>query len=135
MTGFIRGLFGGGNKNNAQNGDVFYLDQDEAQSLGNAKYMRKAQTIRRTFPKSLSSPDKKELIQDVSAMDKQIVKSSGTILSAGGVKAKPAQPGSGASSGASNTANTAKSNGAAPQPRRLDTNLDMFRKMAKDVRK
>jgi hypothetical protein len=44
--------------------DAFFLDPDEAISLGNVEYMRKAVKTKRTFPKAKGGG---ELVQEVSA--------------------------------------------------------------------
>ena len=44
--------------------EAFFLDPDEAISLGNVEYMRKAVKIKRTFPKAKGGG---ELVQEVSA--------------------------------------------------------------------
>ena len=88
MTGFIRGLFGKKEKAPKESKEAFFLDDDSAKSLGNLEYMRKPSTVRRTFPKTVSSPEKKEYTQETSAMDKVYVQSQGKIPLAGGIKPK-----------------------------------------------
>ncbi|NJR71024.1 MAG: hypothetical protein HC771_22090 [Synechococcales cyanobacterium CRU_2_2] len=160
MTGFIRGLFGKKQKAPESPKEAFFLDDDAAKSLGDLDFMRNPNTIRRTFPKSASSPEKKEFVQDISATEKVIVRSEGKILSAGGVKAKVAgsaqiQPKTIAKSSFTPTAPTApaaptptfepaaptfqpqpKSQPAAAQQakRSPDSSMDLFRKMAKDIK-
>ncbi len=156
MAGFLDGLFGGKKKGPEQPKEAFFLDDDSAKSLGDIEYMRKPSTVRRTFPKSVSSPDKKEYVQETSAMDKAYVKSQGTILNAGGVKPRM---GGGSSiqpkkAEASNTPSFTPAASAfnpepqAPTPtfqaqpsnqaankvkRSPDNSMDMFKKMAKDI--
>ncbi len=50
MTGFIRGLFGGNNDNQPK--EDFFLDQDAASSLGDVDFMRKSKTVKRSYPKA-----------------------------------------------------------------------------------
>ena len=58
------GLFGG-KKNEPQTGD-FFLDFEEAQTLGNTEYMKQPKTIKRTFPK-LKGKEGKTIISQVSS--------------------------------------------------------------------
>ena len=64
------GLFGG-NKNETQQSD-FFLDFEEAQTLGDTQYMKEAKTIKRTFPKLKGNPGK-TIISQVSSGDMRTV--------------------------------------------------------------
>lgn len=57
----------------------FFLDNDAAQTVGDMSYMRSSNTIRRTFPKSASSPDGGELVQEVGAMGARVTKATGGV--------------------------------------------------------
>ncbi|MCP9916075.1 hypothetical protein [Cyanobium sp. ATX 6F1] len=46
----------------------YYLDPDSSSSLGNVEFMRKPNTIRRTFPGNADNPGGKEFIQEVDSM-------------------------------------------------------------------
>ena len=59
------GLFGGNKDNQPQKGD-FFLDFEEAQTLGDTEYMKQTKTIKRTFPK-LKGQGGKTIISQVSA--------------------------------------------------------------------
>lgn len=128
MTGFIRGLFGGKKDKPAQPqasaGSAFFLEADEAKSLGDLDYMRTPKPIRRTFPKGVQ-----ELNTSVSAM--KVQDNSSFQQSQSGFTA----PSESASSG------TAGSFGApAPAPisndrAKTDTSMNMFRDMAKKIRR
>lgn len=135
MIGFIKGLFGSKKKaeeqptqpsttapmqNNPTNTGAFYLEFDDARTYGNLDYMRTSKKIRRTFPKTASSPEEMELIQQVSAMKME----------------KMGREGNQAESQSAMTpeSSTPKAN-EATERRRTDTSLDMFRNMARDIRK
>ncbi len=134
MTGFIRGLFGSKPKL-VEAGDqpeqsvkqpqtqekAFFLESDEAISLGNVDYMRSVKVVKRTFPKTVSSPDEMELVQKVSAMEKMNGNGQAPI----GETVTPVTP-------AAET--KASSNGAASE-RPLDSSMDLFRNMARDIKK
>lgn len=158
MTGFIRGLFGKKEKAPEEPKGAFFLDDDTAKSMGNLDYMRKPSKVRRTFPKSVSSPDKKEYVQETSAMEKVYVQAQGKIPLAGGVKPKirgngeiqpktiakssftaPTSPIVPATPAAQPTPEEKPAPSFKPQPtdtakRTPDSSMDMFRDMAKKMR-
>lgn len=138
MTGFIRGLFGGKSRKSGESapsvkpsrptrqpeseGNAFYLTPDDAKTYGDIDYMRTSKTVRRTFAKKRGAASENERINQVSAMDSVRLREDGTPVANGTPIATPVQP----------TAN--------PEPptfdrRKTDTNLDMFRQMAKDIKK
>jgi hypothetical protein len=137
MTGFLSGFFGSRPKPAEQpakkvvkpeakpetkvaqptsdTSGAYFLDFDQAQTLGDINYMRTAKTVKRTFAKTVSQPEEKVLVQSVSANQAAIA-------------------------GQDQQAALAQSNDAASDPkvlerRRSDSSLDMFRSMAKDLRK
>lgn len=133
MTGFLSGFFGSRpqsaelptkqevkqEKEAAQpvsdTSGAYFLDSDQARTLGNIDYMRTAKTVKRTFPKTVSQPDEQVLIQSVSANQTAIAgetKQDTVIQSNGSV-----------------------SNAEVLERRRSDNSLDMFRSMAKDLRR
>ena len=57
----------------------FFLDSDAAQTVGDMSYLRSSNTIRRTFPKSASSPEGGEVVQEVGAMDSRVTKATGGV--------------------------------------------------------
>lgn len=57
----------------------FFLDSDAAQTVGDMSYLRSSNTIRRTFPKSASSPEGGELVQEVGAMSARVTKARGGV--------------------------------------------------------
>ena len=142
MTGFIRGLFSKRQSDEAanskpekvkpekakpvpqrvkQNSDAYFLDADSATSMGNIDYMRTVKNIKRTYAKSVDGivPD---LNTEVSSMTAKKQKKMDAARSSFG---------------------DAQSNTTAPTPapaqvrerRRADSSMDMFRNMAKDIRK
>lgn len=52
--------------------DSFFLAPDEAVSLGNVDYMRRSNTIRRTFPGTADSPGGKEMVMEVASMEARL---------------------------------------------------------------
>jgi hypothetical protein len=116
MTGFIRGLFGGGKKNEVapqpkpkkpkKETAEFFLDFDSARTLGNIERMRKEVEVRKSFPKGTTPVE------------------------------QPAKP-KASSSKATDSAPiaNASTSGDTLERRKSDRNLDAFRKMAKDLKK
>jgi len=52
--------------------DAFFLDPDASTSMGDVSFMRRSNTIRRTFPGSADSPGQKEMIQEVASMEARL---------------------------------------------------------------
>lgn len=98
--------------------EAFFLKSDDAKSLGNAEFMRKPNTIRRTFPKRPGGKGA-EIIQEISSMEKTRAGSNGVVSK-------------------ESTAPKAESSPAAAvntERRRSDNSMDMFRQMARDIKK
>lgn len=131
MTGFFRSLFGSKTKyvdepeekyGDENSKEDFFLDPDEAQSLGNAEYMRKPKTIRRTFPKTKSNQNTESVVR-VSSIEK--MDAVGEITSQASIKSN-LQPESKPSA----------RNGQANTPSRPSNDgMDMFRNMAREIKK
>lgn len=120
MTGFIRGLFGGGKKNDLppvpEDKTAYYLDADDAKSFGNIEYMRTSKTVRRTFARKKGVQVELESIKQVSALE---AKRLGEIKAAEAAQANSFAP----------------KPEASPSRRQGDSSMDMFRNMAKDMKK
>ena len=127
MAGFF-GLFGGKTKyvdeTNESSGEYpeskesFYLNADESKTFGNIEFMRKPNTIKRSFAK-VGNGEGKKSVKSVSSLK------ANTITDGGLTATSPSE----------------KSNGSlgesSPKSERRtgDNNLDMFRKMARDIKK
>ncbi len=138
MVGFIKNIFGGKSDDNNQNGEqakrekqkAFYLNPDEAKTLGDIDYMRKSNTVRRTFPKSLGNPEGGEQIEEVSAMEKKSLSKPKNPQSQ---SPKPSQ--SSKKTDQQGEMYSAKDDPKIEQRRKSDSSLDMFRDMARDIKK
>jgi hypothetical protein len=118
------------------NPNEFFLPPDEAQSLGNTDYMRKKVTIRRTFPKTTSNKTT-EVIKEVSSTTDRTV-------SKGGI---PTVNNNGFSNNGNGFVpqNNSISESSQQEPsfepspeaerRTSSNNMDMFRNMARNIRK
>jgi hypothetical protein len=58
---------------NPQKSDnAFFLDADASSTLGDVNYMRRSNTIRRTFPGNADSPGQKEMVAEVASMEAKL---------------------------------------------------------------
>ncbi len=128
MTGFIRGLFGGKKEprqpQQPQQKGAFFLDADDAKSLGDIEFMRSSKVIKRTFARKKGQTEELESIRKVSAMDKVELREDGRP-----VNPTPAAP------SAPTPSTPATPEKFQRRTASTDTNMDMFRNMAKDLRK
>lgn len=100
--------------------EAFYLQPDEAKTLGNADFMRQPKRIKRTFPKTRSNQST-ELVQDISSLDKVKASSSQGISPGSAAISQPQPP--------------APTTQESPKRRGSDSSLDFFRNMARDLKK
>ncbi|MGL5510532.1 MAG: hypothetical protein ACRDB1_13005 [Microcoleaceae cyanobacterium] len=120
MTGFIRGLFGGNKANN--NSEAFFLDEDTAKGLGDVEFMRTPKTVKKSYPKAAGSinvitGEEEVTVSSINKMDRGEAPKPKSIETS-------TQP----------TTTTATSSYSVP-PRRSSGDLDMFRQMAKNMKK
>lgn len=54
--------------------NTFFLDADASSTLGDVNFMRRSNTIRRTFPGSADSPGEKEMVAEVASMEAKLEK-------------------------------------------------------------
>ncbi len=126
MTGFIRGLFGGRKQQSAETtikpqsaSQAYFLDDDAAKTLGDIDYMRKSKQIRHTFPKVEGfNVGGTEKVHQVSAMEDRDYMPEETTPSS----STPSSSSLGSQSFQRRNAKT-------------DTNMDMFRNMAKNIKR
>ncbi|HEY9655139.1 MAG TPA: hypothetical protein V6C50_06575 [Crinalium sp.] len=155
MVGFIKGLFGAKQpaetestpppeaapKQPKPRPQAFYLDSGDARTLGDLDYMQAAREIKRSFPKTLNG-EVPGSISLVSSLQRSLAQQGQEIA------AKTIQAGLAASQKANFAPQTTPVSGwTAPKAdsvpkvkdpkerRRNDTNLDMFRTMARDIQK
>jgi hypothetical protein len=124
MTGFIRGLF---NKKQAddietpapvvtesEDANSFFLDADSAKTFGDIDYMRTPKSVRKTFPKKGDSKEGAEMEEVISSVEK--VSESVSFV-------KKVEP------------QVSPSPKASDRRPKTDSSMDMFRNMAKDIKK
>ena len=95
-----------------QRKEAFFLDNDAAKTLGDTEFMRKPITIKRTFAKG------GELVQEISSMEKRKASNNGV------------SPSKGKESTTSQTTSSASA-----ERRQSDSSMDMFRDMARTMKK
>ena len=99
----------------------FYLNSDDAKTLGNIDYMRTAKKIRHTFPKT-SSNKNTEAIIDVSSIQNNGT-SSEQVISQPATKVEPS------------IQVTETKIPSSEKRRSADRSLDIFRNMAREIKK
>lgn len=140
----------------------FFLDPDDAMTMGDINYMRKATRTRRTFPKTLKNKDGFSFENEVSSIENRtnLYKNSNTNQNTtentvfnptpssnsqpgitGGsavTQTNQVQPQTGATTGferqISQPANPQPSQKSSEKRRPADDGMDMFRNMAKNMR-
>jgi hypothetical protein len=103
-----------------ENTEAFFLKPDDAKTLGNIDFMRQPKRIRRTFPKTRSNQST-ELVQDISSIDKASNSGSRGTIADFKATSQPQQP--------------APTTTESPKRRRSDSSMDMFRNMARELKK
>lgn len=119
MTGFIRGLFSSkkDDDNKAKKEDnAYFLDNDSSKTFGNIDYMKMARTVKKSFPKGFG-----EVAESTSSIDKKVIK----------IEEEKEEKKAKAEEKIEPQAQFRKSEGIAS----ASTNMDMFRKMAKEIKK
>lgn len=124
---------------------AYYLSDDDAKTFGNIDYMRSTKVVRRTFAKQKGQTEHMESVRQISATKAQSLDGNT------GYQAPAAQPtptfGSYAAPTPTPVQNSVENSAPvsapkaestpAPAPRRkpASSDMDMFRNMAKDIRK
>ena len=141
--GIFEFVFGkGAPKDETKSKQAFYLSDDDAKSFGDIDYMRSVKTVKRTFAKKKGQEKHLESVRQISA--NKMTDLDGNQSSAS--VASPTTFGNtdflGASKSAASESESSTSSAPAPTPkvqpaRRQSTgsSMDMFRNMAKDIRK
>ncbi len=98
----------------------FFLNPDEAKTLGDINYMRTARTVKRTFPVvNGQKPD--DWVAEVSAKEQKMINTQPASTAANTEAAAPQAK--------------EASSAVTPERQRAASDLDPFRAMARDLRK
>lgn len=118
MARFL-GLFGSNNDNSEE----YYLDSDQAKTFGDIDYMRSSRQVKRTYAKYKNGAQGgMKVVKQVSATSDFLGDDLKTATSQSSFTPSETSSSNG----------TASSNGSS---RRVDSSMDLFRKMAKEVKK
>ncbi len=137
--GILEFVFGkGAPKDDTAPKQAFYLNDDDAKSFGNIDYMRSSKTVRRTFAKKKGQAEHMESVRQISS-------TAAKSLDANSNSSGPSQAASTFNSYSSPASapkpeSTTSSTESAPKPQAArrkpaSSDMDMFRNMAKDIRK
>ncbi|NEP27336.1 hypothetical protein [Moorena sp. SIO3I6] len=100
----------------------YFLDTDQAKTMGNIDYMRSSVKVKKSFPKTKTAILSGEVVEQISATDKVTLSQNETPMAT--------------SEPASQSGATLEQNGqVSSQRRRPDSSMDPFLKMAQDLRK
>ncbi len=127
--GILEFVFGkGAPKDDTQTKQAFYLNDDDAKTFGNIDYMRSSKTVRRTFAKK-KGQEHMESVRQISAM-------KAAAASNDGVFSPLTQDVAAANSTQSSVApDMGVPKSERPRRKPGSSDMDMFRNMAKDIRK
>ncbi|AFY64704.1 hypothetical protein [Geitlerinema sp. PCC 7407] len=143
MTGFIRGIFGSKAKDQAaaapepqaeqaapaqpanEKASAYFLEADAAKTYGDIDYMRTAKRVKKTFPKGkLNSEFENKLPDEISSMEMTRRAQQAAAAAAAAPTPTPESQ--------TPKIETSSETGAR---RRVDTSMDMFRNMARDIKR
>lgn len=127
--GLFEFVFGkGAPKDDTQPKQAFYLSDDESKTLGDIDFMRTSKTVKRTFAKK-KGQEHMESVKQISSMRSASVDEKAGMFS----PLTQAAAGNNGASASSVDAGVPK----AERPRRTAraNDMDLFRNMAKDIRK
>ena len=108
----------------------FFLEPDDAQTLGDINYMKKSVRVRRTFPKTLKNKDGFAIEKQVSATEDIDLSDRNRFAQSNGFSANTES---------SNTTSQPETNISQSNfngnSRKTDTSMDMFLNMARNIKK
>ena len=126
----------------------FFLSPDDAMTMGDIDYMRTSKRTRRTFPKTLKNKDGFALENEVSSVENRNNSfqasntNQNTAVNTAFNPTPSTQAQAGITGGSAVNQNESLNAAAAPAPapapakrRPADNSMDMFRNMAKNIRK
>ncbi len=118
MAGFLSSLFGRGSE--PKSSEAFFLSEDDAKTFGDIDYMRSSKVVKRTFARKKGQLEELESVRQISAMDKREVNEER--------RTKP-------KSTVTSSSNTSSTQSTFQQNSSSSNDMDMFRSMAKNIRK
>lgn len=141
MAGLF-GLFGGNKNKGPQSKEAFFLSEDDAKSFGDIDFMRKEVVVRRTFAKKKGMEEEMESVKSISSSTSkkvgEAVKTTTTTYSFNTPTPAPAVTPATSESAPAAASESAPAPAAPQEPvvrRAPDNSMDMFRNMAKKIRR
>ncbi|MEM6517836.1 MAG: hypothetical protein AAF722_00730 [Cyanobacteria bacterium P01_C01_bin.70] len=131
MTGFIRGLFGRNKQGSAsqpQQKGAFFLSEDDAKTFGDIDYMRSSKVVKHTFARKRGQTEEIASVRQISAMNAR-------QLDEKGLPSQKAETASESSISSTSNSNSSFETSFQRRSAKTDTGMDMFRNMAKDIKK
>ncbi|MEO0648842.1 MAG: hypothetical protein AAFZ17_22250 [Cyanobacteria bacterium J06650_10] len=135
-------------KDDTEPKQAYYLSDDDAKTFGNIEYMRSNKVVKRTFAKQKGQTEHMESVRQISATTATNLDGNNNGFaqptpSFGSYAAPSPAPAAAAPSAAqcapveAPKTETSSTSEAAPAPRRkpASSDMDMFRNMAKDIRR
>jgi hypothetical protein len=124
----------------------FFLDPDDAQTMGNINYMRMAKKVRRTFPKTLKNPDgfaieksvaseKNTNFSGVDSFQPKSIANNNNNQPQSSFKTPASKPITESKFASKPMVDFTSSAKSTSKRNKGNDGLDMFRNMAKDIRK
>jgi len=140
--GILEFVFGKGTpKDDTAPKEAFYLNDDDAKTFGNIDYMRSNKVVRRTFAKKKGQAEHLESVRQISSMAAQVIDNNSGYQKASqtqptfGSSSAPASKQSEQTNSNSSTSSSASSASTSSRRKPSSSDMDMFRNMAKDIRK
>lgn len=135
--GLFEFVFGkGAPKDNTQNKEAYYLSDDDAKSFGDIEYMRSVKTVKRTFAKKKGQSEHMESVRQISATTMSSVDENTGYSAPQSSWSSTASTSSTPAASSSSASKPAASVPSTPRRRAASSNdMDMFRNMAKKIRK
>lgn len=117
-------------KDDSKGKQAYYLNDDDSKSFGDIDYMRSSKTVKRTFAKKKGQTEHMESVRQISATKAGVADPNAGLFS----------PLTQAAVSNNDSAGSTGFSSSAPQsarPRRTakSSDMDMFRNMAKEIRK
>ncbi len=137
--GIFEFVFGkGAPKDDTATKQAFYLNDDDAKTFGNIDYMRSAKTVKRTFAKKKGQAEHMETVRQISSTAAKIIEAntnSSTSTQSAATFSSFSTPSASKAEASKPTTDKSTSTPASARRKPASSDMDMFRNMAKDIRK
>ncbi|BAU66032.1 hypothetical protein STA3757_34330 [Stanieria sp. NIES-3757] len=114
----------------------FFLEPDDAQTFGNIEFMRKKIKVKRSFPKTVKNLNGFKLEKEISSLDDRTPASNNYQSIPDYLKPESnSNNGINPAQSQKNANNNGNGFQTPDERRQTDTNMDMFRNMARSIKK